>query len=349
MSFKNNLKQKIMLRAITARNRHQPFNLEAAEFYALDPQADEFDNNSYYFSGHNLDGCSLFFRLGNRGDNTQEVWLVYKDEKNNYFGAPREMADESINATVQCLEAGKRWSFSYHGPLVPLAPDKKGCLKITGDQTEVSINSEFVATDSIFDFTYDLNPQALAHALAQEKWDHAFRRDMMSNSQRHYEQRGKVVGLLETPVTKINFSLSAVRDHSYGRRDWNYMNRHIWLLALMPDGSSINLNFVSYPSMRVLITGYYQHDGAIESIIDAPGLIHLPVDLIPQSFKLIAHSVNGKEFVIEVKREAYYPFQFADGKYHLYEGLASYTINGQKGRGIAEFGFNDDRKRSGRL
>jgi hypothetical protein len=39
------------------------------------------------------------------------------------------------------------------------------------------------------------------------------------------------------------------------------------------------------------------------------------------------------------------PFSFADGKFFVNEGVSEFTVNGVRGRGIAEFGFNADKNK----
>ena len=45
---------------------------------------------------------------------------------------------------------------------------------------------------------------------------------------------------------------------------------------------------------------------------------------------------------VELQWKIYGNFDFVmDGVYSIYEGMAEYSVNGVKGRGVAEFGYNN--------
>ncbi len=44
--------------------------------------------------------------------------------------------------------------------------------------------------------------------------------------------------------------------------------------------------------------------------------------------------------MVNCKREMVFEFPF--GGYTIYEGIGTFELNGKKGRGVLEFGYNDD-------
>ena len=73
------LKKALILRSLEKRRRAQPFNAQEAEGYTIPKDADEFQNNSYYFSCHDMAGASLLIRHAQRGTAHIEVWFAYRD------------------------------------------------------------------------------------------------------------------------------------------------------------------------------------------------------------------------------------------------------------------------------
>ena len=75
----------------------------------------------------------------------------------------------------------------------------------------------------------------MAGAIANEKWDRTYFDELQQVSgQCHYEQEGVLEGNLSLGSQTLPFRLPCVRDHSFGKRDWNYMNNHLWLMAVSP-------------------------------------------------------------------------------------------------------------------
>lgn len=186
--------------------------------------------------------------------------------------------------------------------------------------------------------------------------------NLKENHQVHYEQTGEIKGELTLNGKKKEIKLKAVRDHSYGKRDWNYMDRHIWLMALMEDGTALNISMVRYPAINELQSGYFI-SGNVADSEDDPGIYSAtnkkpicldsvtPMDEIecsggvPQEFDLNAKMADGRILNILCKKEIEYIFPFEDGAYTIHEGIGSFAFGGIKGRGILEFGFNKDRTR----
>ena len=346
MRLKQWLKESIMVHSIKKKNKKEPFIAEIAEHYQLPENANKLDTNSYYFSAHDLEGNSVFLRRAERGDQTVEVWVAYKTKDAIYTNKKQLFKRDEAPVTVKCVETAKQWDVHFNGDLHVAKISKEGIAKVSGKAIKSKIDMTFQATTEIFDFTYHLNPKYMAKTLAKAKWDKDFQKNMKENQQRHYEQQGVATIHIEIGEKQETLSLTAMRDHSYGRRDWNYMDRHIWLMALMGKAQSLNINMVSYPHMKGLKTGYYEEKGTTIQIEVFPNLEQFPaLGNVPKTLKYDMILENGHAFHIEAFKELEIQFPFDQGNYTICEGIGTFDINGYKARGIIEFGYNKDKNR----
>jgi len=334
--MKQRLKQALIRRSLEKRRLTTPFNEEQAERFTLPPDADDSQNNSYYFSAHDQKGNSLLFRHAQRSVKKTEVWFAFKDADGNACINDQQLFITDAPSRVNCVEPGKTWAFSYHGQVRHLKTNKV---------FNASFEGAFSAAGPIFEFGHDVDANVLAGAIAREKWSKAFFADLRNNDQVHYEQPGVITGELVLDGERIPYDMTAMRDHSFGKRDWGYMNKHFWLMALFEDGSSLNANMVSYPALK-LQTGYYETDGKVicakaARIIENVQKPHT----VPEAFTYEAVLLDGRTLTVSCRREEVFVFPFDNGAYTIYEGIGSFELGNVKGRGILEFGWNGDPKR----
>lgn len=346
MGLKRTIKQAIMVHSLKKKNKKEPFIAEIAEHYQLPKDASKLDTNSYYFSSHDLEGNSVFMRRAERGDQTVEIWFAYKTKDAIYTNKQQlfNMADAPI--AVSCLETAKSWQATFKGDVYKAEIGKHGIAQVKGNKIKANMTLSFEATSDIFDFTYHLNPRIMANVLANETWDKTFQKNMKANQQRHYEQLGKGQITLDLGGQKETLNMTTMRDHSFGRRDWNYMDRHIWLMALLNENESLNVNMVSYPHMKGLKTGYYENNHQTANIEVFPSLDKFEANgYVPKELKYDMILENGHAFHVEAIKEIEIQFSFDGGNYTICEGVGSFDINGYPARGIIEFGFNKDKSR----
>ena len=338
MQLTYKIKKNIIKRILQNRKKSQGFDAVYAETFQLPANAGADFNNSYYFSAHHTEGQSLFLRLGLRGDNQSEIWFTYRD-KDIFYTCPVERCKaEDAPIHVECLEVEKRWKVTFTGKLQS--------MKNQEEVKNAAFEGIFTATAPIFDFFYHANPEPMADAFTQEKWDKSFFKEVQKNNQTHYEQVGKLTGTLRIGEQSMALDLYSIRDHSFGPRDWNYMDKHIWLTALTENGDALNISMVSYPAIRGIRVGNLNKAGKTICLLQT----HTSDDLINNGlgvdkFGLLCKLENGEELKITTEREAEVVYSFANGQYILREGMGNYTINGEKARGIIEFGFNKDKTR----
>ncbi|MCH5163652.1 MAG: hypothetical protein J1F36_01400 [Clostridiales bacterium] len=325
------LKTLFMKKMIAKKQKNNPFDYEAGENYALSNNDDWSINNSYYFSAHGAKE-SLYCRLGIRNCHS-EVWFYYSDGSELYV--LKDMlfkGDVPLNVHRTALG----WKVEYKGQLT-----KKDGLNVSAE-----FEGEYSSSEPPVDFFSHMPPIRTAKAMAGEKWSKEFFAEVQSNNQVHYEQTGRLVGLLKIEDKIHKIDLPCVRDHSYGKRDWNYMNNHLWLMAVN-ETSQFNFSMVSYPAMTLLEVGNFKRANKpmafmIDASYDRSAVItgSAPNNL---NLTIILNDKSKINVVINKTDEDAYLFQ--NGDYCLIEGIAQFTIGNEKYRGILEVGFNKDKNR----
>ena len=322
--------KKLLMKAIIKKRQKTAFDYPAAEAYVLPADADETVNNSYYFSAHGLDGTSLYCRLGIRSS-FREVWFLYK-KGDCVYTHKTLIHKEDCPLTCERVEEG--WRFSYRGALTDDA----------GKEHEASFLGTFVSREAPVDFFSHMPPVCTARAMAGERWSRAFFSEVQKNNQVHYEQFGRLTGVLSLDGEELGIDLPCVRDHSFGTRRWSYMNNHLWLMAVRED-SQLNFSMVSYPAMSVLELGNFKpREGGMRYIESAEyDRAAITAQDVPERLALTLRLSDGGSIGVEVECRYATEYLFRDeGSYRLLEGIADLKIDGVSYRGILELGFNGD-------
>lgn len=331
MSFK--LKTLFMKSIIAKKQRKKPFDYDAGENFALDENADPTNNNSYYFSAHGAEsGQSLYCRLGLRSTHS-EVWFYYSDGVNRY--ALKDMLYKD-NSPLKVHKSDNGWVIEYSGILT----------RGDGQSVSAEFNGEFASSESAVDFFCHMPPIRTAKAMAGEKWTKSFFAEVQNNNQVHYEQTGRLCGTLVLDGENTKIDLPCVRDHSFGKRDWNYMNNHLWLMAVN-EKNQLNFSMVSYPAMSILEVGNFKSEGRpmaymLEADYDRTAVA---AGYAPDNLGLHLTLDDGRTLDVSAIKTDEESYVFQDGDYTLIEGVADFNINGEKYRGILEVGFNKDKTR----
>ncbi len=322
------LKKRIMCHALAKRNRQNPFDYTYAENFSLEGKKDTLLNNSYYFSAHNEE-MSFFARLGKRVHMEETWFVVYLD------GKLYSLSQETFPAGKSPLhveKAGDNWTVSYNGKL--------------NEHDEASLQATFVGNRKPIDFTSDMPAERMAAGIANEKWSKSFFGQLQNVSgQCHYEQEGVLEGLLTLNGKTMEFRLPCVRDHSFGKRDWNYMNNHLWLMAVSPT-RQFNYSLVSYPVMSALEVGNYRDVTGLHLMLQADlDFQQISQGTIPQELALHVKLDDSRTLAVKAKVLTGLTYHFQDNQYILHENIAEFTIDGTVYRGILEIGFNADSHR----
>lgn len=308
--------------------KEHPFDFPAAENYTIDGVKDPMVNNSYYFSAHDGE-MSVFARLGKRV-NADETWLAVYLEGRMY-----SLKEELFAGGRSPLLVGRKddgWTLAFEGTL--------------NESDQVSLHATFIPKRTPIDFTTNMPAVRMATAVANEKWSRAyFARLQQIGGQCHYEQEGVLEGELTLNGKTYPLSLPCVRDHSFGKRDWNDMNNHLWLMAVS-DERQFNYSMVSYPALSVLEVGNYRDEAGMHYMMQADLDLQLVgMGTIPEELALNVGLDNGETVPVKVRRLAGVTYHFQNGQYILHENVAEFEIAGHECRGILEIGFNRDGKR----
>ena len=317
-----------MCRALAKRNKQNPFDYQYAENFSLEGETDIWLNNSYYFSAHN-ENMSIFARLGKRV-HMEETWFaVYLDGK--LYSLQQEFFPVGA-APVHMEKNGDVWDLSFQGKL--------------NENDNAVVQATFVGNRKPIDFTSDMPAERMATGIANETWSKAFFGQLQNVSgQCHYEQEGVLEGRLTLNGNTIDFNLPCVRDHSFGKRDWNYMNNHLWLMAVSPH-QQFNYSLVSYPVMSVLEVGHYRDETGLHYMLQADlDFQRINQGTVPRELAFRMKLDNSRTIDVEARFLTGLAYHFQDGQYILYENIAGFNIDGKRCRGILEIGFNADRNR----
>ena len=334
MGIKYALKTSLMKSMIKKRKKQKPFNLTLSETFFADK--DDYNiNNSYYFSAHNfLKKESLYVRLAFRGISVVETWVYFqKDNKKYYLSTLYYDADKSplnVKMIKECC-----YEVEFNGELVDEV----------GEKVNAKLKFDFTPTRPIVDFFYHSPEVRMAKAMAFESWKNGYFDNYRENNQVHYEQVGFIKGEMVVDNENIHIELDAVRDHSYGKRDWTYMNNHIWLMGVSKN-KELNFSMVSYPTMTCLEVGNYFSNNDVFYVLKAEYNRGLFInDKAPENFNMKLYLTNKKQIEIKVNKITEQHYLFQDGGYLLIEGICEIEIEGEIIRGILEVGFNKDKKR----
>ncbi len=329
------LKKALMQAILSVKKKKQPFDYEKAEAFTLPKGGDGTFNNSYYFSAHSKEKEeSLYVRLGLRDDDSAEAWVFYtQGEKRFYL---QKMLYTAESSPLKVTREKRGWRFSFEGVLT----DEKG------EDVSASLSCIFQSSLPVVDFFQHMPTARTATAIAQEKWQSGFFDEVQKNNSVHYEQEGLLTGKLTLAGEERDIVLPCLRDHSYGRRVWGYMNNHLWLAAV-DNGCALNFSMVSYPSISVLEVGHlHLGNNPVQFVTKASyDRNQIVQNAVPETLALSLTISNGRVLPVKAKLLHYQPYVFEEGAYTLNEGIAEFEVNGVLCRGILEIGFNRDSSR----
>jgi hypothetical protein len=156
----------------------------------------------------------------------------------------------------------------------------------------------------------------------------------------HYEQHMRVTGTIDLGDEQIEISGYGLRDHSWGPRYWQAVERYEWLtMNFGPDlGAMVSIIQIAGDEPRR--GGVIIRDGVLIPIkhvtIDADyednGLYH-------RSLVAKIETKDGESFEIAGKVQGFIPLRNRrEGMTtHIGEGMTEWTFEGRKGYGLSEF------------
>ncbi len=329
------IKKALMKSILSKKKKNQPFDYEAAEAFTVGNDGDGTFNNSYYFSAHSYEkNESLYTRLGLRDNGSAEVWVFHTKDGRTLKTTTMLYTAQTSPLKVTRLDDG--WGFSFNGKLT----DNDGV------EVDASLDCKFTSDNGVVDFFQHMPTVRTATGIAQDKWTKNYFKGVQENNSTHYEQEGTLKGTLTVNGVSQEIDLPCLRDHSYGRRVWGYMNNHLWLAAV-DKKCALNFSMVSYPSLSVLEVGHLHIEGKpVEFVLKAHyDRREIVKGTVPETLELELTINDGRKLKVKADLLQFTPYVFENGAYTLNEGIADFEVDGVKCRGILEIGFNADKTR----
>ena len=353
MGLKYRLKKAIMKRIMTKRKKNQVFDETASDLMVMPENAGIDYNNSYYYAAHDNNGNAFFWRLGQRGGHdgpVAEIWFGFVTKDQMFMNSEQLYKLQESPSHTKCIEPLKKWEFSFNGKMVPVKPGENMVAQPCGKEVNAQFTAVFTSEHRLFEFSRDTHNDVFAKGIAAEKWGKGFFDELKNNTQTRIEQVGNVKCVFTIEGKEYKMNCMCLRDQAYGKRIWSYMNHYSWLEGQTEDGRSFNAVMVKYPIINKvgLRTGYYFSDGQYHNLLD----VEFPAGyktrgIAPVSGSVPAWFSDKTRALIDFETKIYFPYTFKDaqGGYNVFEGITTYTFNGIKAYGIAEFSYNQDKSR----
>ena len=297
------IKRALMKKILDKKKKNQPFDYEAAEAFTLPTDGDGTINNSYYFSAHSAKKAqSLYVRLGLRDNGNAEVWVLFNNDKEIY--SLEKMMYTLDTTPLKVAKIDGVWGFTFEGSL----------QNQSGKNVQAKLDFKFNSDKQPVDFFYHMPSKRTATAMAQDKWGKSYFAEVQKNNSVHYEQEGVLVGTVTIDDKKTEVELPCLRDHSYGRRVWGYMNNHVWLASVDND-LQLNFSMVSYPAMSILEVGHMRDgDSQVAFVTKASYDRNLVIqDDIPNELSLKLTVGKDKNVQVFAKLLHYKTYIFENG------------------------------------
>ncbi len=349
MNLKFQLKKKVM-QYLMERSK-KPFDAAEQDLQQLPSEAGPLINNSYYFGGNTLQGESLIMRIAFRNTGMIEIFVIYRTVEGRFLTIEKqEYPTEESPLKVTCTTPGKEWHLSFDGILRDEAD---------GRMCPCTFEVDYTATLPPFSALHHSDFRGMAEAFAREKWNKDFFKTLTADTgvgadkkkfpQLHYEQTGRFEGILCLEGNETRISMTAARDHSFGKRDWNFMNAHIWLLAMTDQGEVMNFSIVNYPHVKRIFCGYSNIGEDRNYCLTDYNIISFDHQdgMGTDTMVVDCTFANGKTVRVTSRRTDNLLTPFDGGNFYFQEGVGTFDIGGVQARGSIEYGFNRDSSRWG--
>ncbi len=284
-------------------------------------------NESFYFNCYDKgnDIC-IFMRIGNKQNKDEKsmfCFIMLPD--GSFMGLKGEEALDSkmlsvLGLSYKKIEAEKEWKLCYQGTMEHIS--KNGPL-----QANVQFDLTFYALNKIFDYrkcVTDSFKEKISQQVASE----------------HLEQYGKITGKLSINNKQIQITGLGERDHSWGVRDWTFPNMWVWLTSGFSEKLALNVTKL-YVDQGEVDAGFFYEKGKNDPLKAIDISIDYDDEKSPKSFSMTLRDEDEKIYYVTAKilRQVALPFVSNDGGKIsiMYETLAEYIYDGEKGYGIAEF------------
>ncbi len=149
---------------------------------------------------------------------------------------------------LDCLRPLARWSVRYAGPLQ--TPDSDPSVRHIGAPRDAELELVFEADSDPFVPGVDDDPELVARRLGEAAWDAELIRSVRRASQRGYVQLGAFTGRLAIGDEVVDVQAQALRQHTWGVRDWGGPQRALQCFAT-GDGARAWIQRAQFPAFTL--------------------------------------------------------------------------------------------------
>jgi len=314
-------------------------------------EKDEEDyNDSFVFEGSDKAGNLFMTRLGFRNGGRQaEVWLWLTLDENKY-SIPVDRVDltpekdtliKAGGLTYTCLDPQKgTWRIQYEGPL---EPGIENC----------SLDLTYEPVSELYHSGIHMNAMTFARSMAEMPWSREYFQRLRSENQCRIEQGGRLKGSIQLNGAERSIDMLSIRDHSWGKRNWTYINRYIWNILSFEDDILINnkkyrycvYTTVNYGiNFRHLVSGWIGGPDSVLPIVKASDMTELGEEgAIPGEFTTSFQAEGGPVMQLKVRRSPVEHSWFTqEQRFEICEAACSIELDGIRGHGMSEFGYSKD-------
>ena len=332
--------KRALARLVVNRQRRHGYPVESLESKHVD-LTHPFPNDSSCFYGGDAAGNAFIARLAFRGpQRAPECWLDFRPAGQSSVGLPTNPGPERDGfglgeLAFTCELPGKRWRLSYHGPLTEAAE---------GRVADGSVELSFDSTHPLYDYAASSDRRLVAEAIAAQRWNRRFFRQLKDLEQVHYEQFGRLAGRVASGGRTFELDLVSVRDHSFGSRDWSAWNRHYWLSGVSLDGHGFTAVAICYDFCGPLYAGFTTTPtGESDAIVACTPLEEIArTQPWPERGTLEIETRSGRRHRLGFHRQGVFPYVM-DDVYLMREGIGAFELDGRPMWGLCEFGFKKER------
>ena len=301
-------------------------------------------NDSFVFQGADSEGNVFLTRLGFRSGNREaEIWFWGVDAGKRYandvrhIGLPPDADAAAIAAgglSYEKIGEGE-WRIRYEGTL----------------NGEVSSADLIWKADAAMYCSADhMDPKGTARAMAEMPWSREYFERIRSEKQVRIEQGGLLSGRIEFGGQKIDINMRGIRDHSWGKRDWNFLNRYMWTVLALDEETEIAGIKVKYlavspvdygDSFKRLASGWIAGNDGVKPVSFSTSLMDIGEDgVIPADFTMKFRVPGSGLLSLSVeRRQPEIPWLVQGRDFEINEAWCGISLDGVKGVGLSEFGY----------
>jgi hypothetical protein len=290
------------------------------------PGPEEQWSDSFYFGGGDGRGLAFYSRVGRRPnegvvEGALGIWLPQQGFLLS-FARERSVEQSIAGGAVlfECLEPLHSWELLFEG---------RGRLFERAEHvaTRRDAHREVHVTGSLL-FTAWGDPLSFRSGLSGPV------------ASAHYEQAGSLSGHIEVDGLRRPLAGNAMRDHSWGVRDWQRVPYWRWFGFVADPENFLVLNNVGLDGGGETAGGFLMRDGQLAPIVSGDTESELDPELgCQRSFVARARDELGRETLLEGRALEVAPLRQrrADRLTLVNEALTEYRWEGRAGTGISEY------------